>query len=76
MSGSSGSTVVPIDWEKGLANCGGDEDIFRMMIGKFESLSFDQTMGALFDSIMSMDHKKIKFDAHTLKGPLRFVFET
>lgn len=64
---------APLDWARGVNNCGGDESMFFMMIENFEGLSFDQTMSALFESIMQMDFTGIKFNAHTLKSPLRFV---
>lgn len=60
----------PVLWEEGVNNCGGDEDMFRMMVEKFEELSFTKNMKLLFDFIMQMNYDGIKEEAHTIKGPL------
>ena len=69
---ASRASSSPVDFAKGVENCGGDEDMFRMMIENFEGLSFDKTMKELFDSVMDMDYPQVRFHAHTLKGPLRY----
>lgn len=63
---------LPVLWEEGVNNCGGDEDMFRMMVEKFEELSFTEKMEKLFHFIMEMDIKGIKDETHGMKGPLGY----
>jgi hypothetical protein len=65
------SEEPPINWEKGIKHYGGDEDMFRLMIDRFEDLTFNQTISSLYKHIMQMDHKNIKLDARTIKGSSR-----
>lgn len=62
-----------INWDEGVQNCGGDEEIFRMMLDKFEEMSFNQTMNDAFNAVMEMDFDKIWEAAYILNGPYGFI---
>ena len=68
------SEEPPILWEEGVSNCGGDEDMFRMMVEKFEELSFTEQMEKLFHAVMDLNYKDIKDETHKMKGPLGYYY--
>jgi hypothetical protein len=57
-----------INWQKGVKHYGGDEDMFRLMIERFEDLTFNQSLTTLYEHIMTMDLKNIRLDARTIMG--------
>ena len=62
----------PINWQKGIKHYGGDEDMFRLMIERFEEITFNQSLATLYQHIMTMDIKNIKENAHTIMGASRY----
>lgn len=65
------SETAPINWEKGVNHYGGDEEMFRLMIERFEDLTFNQSINELFQDVMKLDYKSLRTDAHTIKGASR-----
>ena len=63
--------TAPINWEKGVNHYGGDEEMFRLMIERFEDLTFNQSIHELFQDVMKLDYKSLRTDAHTIKGASR-----
>ena len=63
--------AVPINWEKGVNHYGGDEEMFRLMIERFEDLTFNQSISQLFQDVMKLDYRSLKTDAQTIKGASR-----
>ncbi len=59
---------APINWKKGLAHYGGDEDMFRLMIERFEELSFNSSMDNLYKNVLILDYPNILLDARSIKG--------
>lgn len=62
-----------IDWEQGVEQFGGDEEMFTMMVGKFEELTFNQGLKKLHDSVLAKDWKDVRSQAHTLKGASAYI---
>jgi hypothetical protein len=65
------SETPPINWQRGVKSYGGDEEMYKLMIERFENLYLDQSLSSLFDHIMHMDYKAIRLDANTIKGATR-----
>ncbi len=63
--------TAPINWEKGVHHYGGDEDMFRLMIERFEDLTFSQATSQLFQDVMKLDYKSLKTSSQTIKGASR-----
>lgn len=65
-------TVKPtINYQRGVENLGGDEEMYNMMLERFEELSLDQVMESVFVVVDKMDFRGIYREMDTLKGPLR-----
>jgi len=58
----------PLNWKRGVQQYGGDEEMYKLMIERFENLTFDQNLASLFGHVMKMDYKAIRSDANTIKG--------
>ena len=67
------SDSAPINWEKGVNHYGGDEEMFRLMIERFEDLTFNQSIGQLFQDVKKLDYKSLRTDAQTIKGASRYI---
>ena len=63
-----------INWELGVEQFGGDEEMFETMVGKFESLKFKEGLKNLHDSAIQKDWKQFRHHAHTLKGASAYYF--
>lgn len=67
------SDSAPINWEKGVNHYGGDEEMFRLMIERFEDLTFNQSISQLFQDVKKLDYKTLRTDAQTIKGASRYI---
>lgn len=59
---------APINWEKGVAYYGGDEEMFKLMLESYENLPFNNYMKSLSEHILALDYQAIKTDAQSIKG--------
>ena len=57
-----------LDWEKGVDGFGGDEEMFTMMVGKFEGLTFNEGMKKMYLGMLERDWLAVRHEAHTIKG--------
>ncbi len=64
----------PLNWQRGVQHYGGDEEMYKLMIERFENLTFDQSLASLFEHVMQMDYKAIRLDANTIKGATKLGF--
>lgn len=62
-----------IDWNKGVEQFGGDEEMFRNMVGKFETLTFNDGLQKMYDGMAKRDWKVVRIEAHTLKGASAYI---
>mmetsp|Transcript_51819 Transcript_51819/g.59520 ORF Transcript_51819/g.59520 Transcript_51819/m.59520 type:complete len:171 (+) Transcript_51819:58-570(+) len=65
-----------INWEQGVEQFGEDEEMFEMMIGKFEPMSFNEGLKKLHDQAVSKDWTEFRRTAHTLKGASAYIAAT
>ena len=57
-----------INWEQGVEQFGGDEEMFFGMVGRFESLTFNDGLRKLQEFALQKDWKEFRHQAHSLKG--------
>ena len=69
------SETMPINKEKAIADLGG-EAIFYEMIDQIEGLSLNEQSEQLYNAVMSMNHKDIKFYGHKVRGPLSYSLQS
>ena len=62
-----------INWEQGVEQFGGDEEMFVGMVGRFEGLTFNEGLKKLTDSALARDWREFRHQAHTLKGASAYV---
>lgn len=60
------SEDTPINWQKGFQYYNGDHDMFKLMVERFEALTFNPTLHRLYQHVMEMSYKDIKLDAYAL----------
>lgn len=61
----------PINLKKGLAQYGGDEDMFRLLIDRYEDLTFNSALEKLYKAMMIMDFENICLETRVIKGGAR-----
>eukprot|EP01017_Pseudomicrothorax_dubius_P003921 TRINITY_DN10681_c0_g1_i1.p1 TRINITY_DN10681_c0_g1~~TRINITY_DN10681_c0_g1_i1.p1 ORF type:complete len:101 (+),score=12.33 TRINITY_DN10681_c0_g1_i1:116-418(+) len=69
-------SMLPIDMKKGIELIGGDEGMFWDVMGKFEELTFDNSMQKMYESFKARDYAQLKASAHTLKGASGYIEDT
>ena len=57
-----------LDWDEGVNGFGGDEEMFTMMVGKFEGLTFNEGMKKMYQSMLEQNWPAVRHEAHTIKG--------
>jgi len=65
--------TIPINKAKAIADLGGEESIFYEMIDQIEGLSLNEESEQLYNAVMQMNHKEIKFHGHKIRGPLSYI---
>ena len=68
MSHTNPTISDAIDWQKGVEQFGDDEEMFKNMVGKFETLTFNECLQKMYDGMANRDWKAVRHEAHTLKG--------
>jgi hypothetical protein len=65
------SQEPPINLKKGLAQYGGDEDMFKLLIDRYEDLTFNSALERLYKSMKDMDFDNICLETRIIKGGAR-----
>ena len=73
MMSQFGHIKVPIDFQAGVENCGGDEDMFKSMLENVRQLTLDPCTKPLVESVIEMDFTKIDYYTDSIKGSLSYL---
>ena len=65
------SSTYPINYKKGVENFGGDEEMFKGLIGQFEVLTLNDSLTKLYNAMKQQNWLEVRREAHTLKGASR-----
>lgn len=74
MTGSKQTS--PINWEKAIANCGGDEEMFRQMLALYDFKTFDSYLRKAHKIIISpsgIDFYEIYCLLDAFRSPLLYL---
>lgn len=71
MSGES--NYVPLDWEKGVEAFGGDEEMYRGMIFKFDEFTFDEALEKIDNAIKFANWTTVTIQAEAISGACSYL---
>jgi len=68
MANRADKVRTAINWDKGVEQFGGDEEMFTNMVGRFESLTFNEGLRKLYEPVVAKNWEEVRHQGHTLKG--------
>jgi HPt (histidine-containing phosphotransfer) domain-containing protein len=66
-------TSTPIDIDLAIMGLGGEPKIFYMMLGNLEEMALKKTMAEMVNEYDNKNYKKMKDQAHSLKGASGYI---
>lgn len=67
------SSYSPINWQKGLEAFGGDEDMYRGMVFKFEEFTFDEAIHKIDSAMSSSNWSVVAHQADDISGVCSYL---
>lgn len=57
-----------LDWQQGVENFSGDEEMYKGMLAKLEKLTLDEETKKMYEAFTTKNWAEVLANAHSLRG--------